>query len=65
MNCSQLLERRAITNWERTTQALKNQAQNQAEVRSEPRPWGPVKNSGSISADRFFTHSAMSPTRWS
>jgi hypothetical protein len=65
MNCSQLLERRAITNWERTTQSLKNQAQNQAEVRSEPRPWGSVKNSGSTSADRFFTHPAMPPTRWS
>jgi hypothetical protein len=63
MNCSQLLERRAITNWERSTQSLKNQAENQAEVRSEPRPWGPAKTSGAISSDRFFTHTAFSPTR--
>jgi hypothetical protein len=65
MNCSQLLERRATTNWERATPSLRDRRENMIELQSAPRPWGLSRSAGSSPADRIFAQKPAFPTRWS
>jgi len=62
MNCSQLLERRATTNWEKSASPLQKLEAHLSQLRSETRPWGLSKPSTS-SIDRNFSPRPISPAR--
>jgi len=43
MNCSQLLERRAHTNWEKPAEAVRDPGENRAARESETARWSAVR----------------------
>ena len=43
MNCSQLLERRTATNWERPAQSTRNFSENPESQSTEPYRWSAVR----------------------
>jgi hypothetical protein len=63
MNCSQLLERRATTNWERSTPSLRERRENLNELQSAPRPWGLSRSTAASPADRIFSQKPAFPPR--
>jgi hypothetical protein len=63
MNCSQLLEKRATTNWERSTPSPREVRENLSELRSQPRPWGMSRPSAASSAERTFSQRPFSSVR--
>jgi len=48
MNCSQLLERRAHTNWEKPVQAVRDPDENRASREGEPERWNAVRFSAVV-----------------
>lgn len=62
MNCSQLLERKALTNWEKSASSLQKLEARLNELRSEVRPWGLSRPSAQPS-DRNFSQRPMSTAR--
>jgi hypothetical protein len=62
MNCSQLLERRATTNWEKPAASLQKLEAHLNELRSESRPWGLLRPA-TQSPDRNFSQAPISPAR--
>ena len=63
MNCSQLLEPRAKTNWERSTSSARDLGEKLSELRSVLRPWGQPRPAMSSSTDPIFAQKPMSPAR--
>lgn len=63
MNCSQLLERRATTNWEKSASSLRNLEAHLNELRPESRPWAIARPSVSSSSDRALPQRPVSTPR--
>jgi hypothetical protein len=63
MNCSQLLEPRAKTNWERSTPSIRDMGEKFSELRSALRPWGQSGPSSVGSADPILAQKPLSPVR--
>jgi hypothetical protein len=63
MNCSQLLERRATTNWEKSASSLRNLEAHLNELRPESRPWGVSRPTVSSSSDRILAQRPASSAR--
>jgi len=69
MNCSQLLERKAATNWEKPAFSPQSLEVKLNEIRAESRMWAALKPAAPTQASPRFdrtTASAPTPTlRWS
>jgi hypothetical protein len=63
MNCSQLLDRRATTNWEKSASTFRNLTERLSELGSAIRPWVQPTPSDPSPADRIFSQKPMSPAR--
>ena len=62
MNCSQLLVRKATTNWEKSAASIQKLEAHLNELRSEARPWGSSRATTSA-PDRTFSQRPISPAR--
>jgi len=69
MNCSQLLERKAATNWEKSAFSPQSLEAKLNEIRAESRLWAALKSSSSPPASRRVDgapdQTPVSPPRWS
>jgi hypothetical protein len=63
MNCSQLLEPRAKTNWEKSTPSIRNLGDKLNEFRSALRPWGQQGQLAPSPAGQSLAQKSMSPAR--
>jgi hypothetical protein len=63
MNCSQLLDRRATTKWEKPTSTFRHLTERLSELGSAIRPWVRSMPSDPSSPERIFTQKPMSPAR--
>lgn len=63
MNCSQLLDRRASTNWEKSASTFRHLTERLSELGSAIRPWVQPVSSDSSPSERIFTQKPMTPAR--
>jgi len=68
MNCSQILERKAKTNWEKAAFSPESLEAKLDEIRAESRLWAALKTSASPSSprhlDRDLAQTPVSSPRW-
>jgi hypothetical protein len=65
MNCSQLLERKATTNWEKSASSHRGLEAHPDGLRSETRPWGLPRAANSSPSERVLVQRPVVPARLS
>jgi hypothetical protein len=63
MNCSQLLDRRATTNWEKSASTFRHLTERLSELGSAIRPWVQPLSPDSSPSDSNFTQKPMTSAR--
>lgn len=63
MNCSQLLDRRTTTNWEKSASTFRHLTERLSELGSAIRPWVQSAPSASSSPDRILAQKPMTSVR--